>query len=108
MRLLEYYKKNFYKGISLDILGIIFLIFFLNIFITLSSIFFYALILLVILNLVFGILDKKKRIFFNIILLVLALLLFVFILGYFATIIGATISLVYLIVDCVAFFKGMK
>lgn len=111
MNIIELIKSKKMEFVQADILGVIFLIFFLNIFLTLPPALFYVLIILVIGNVVFGVINKKRRIFMNIILLGLALLLFMFLVGYFATILGAAVTLAYLIVDCISFFRkdsGLK
>ncbi len=84
---------------------LIFLIFFLNIFLNIPNIFYYLLILIIIANIVLGTINKKKNLFFNIILLILTPLLFIFLIGYIATIIGAGLSLIYLLVFVL---KGIK
>lgn len=106
MNIIELIKNNKMEFFQVKVLWAIFLIFFLNIFLTLPSIMFYVLIAFIIGNLVLGVINKKKRIFMNIILLGLALLLFVFIAGYFATIIGSAIVLIYLVIDTISFFKN--
>ena len=96
MKIIELIKEEKMKVIQLSVIFFVFLIFFLNVFITLLPIFFYILIILIIGNIVLGILNKKRNIGLNIVLLMLSFLMFVFLIGYFATIIGTIISFIYL------------
>lgn len=105
MKLWDMIKEKKMEFIQMKILAVIFLIFFLNIFLTLPPALFYVLIVFIIGNIVFGVINKKRRIFMNIILLGLAVLLFMFLIGYFATMIGAAVSLAYLIIDIISFLK---
>ena len=97
MKIIELIKEEKMKVIQLGVIFFVFLIFFLNVFITLLPIFFYILIILIIGNIVLGVLNKKRNIGLNIVLLMLSFLMFVFLIGYFATIIGTVISFIYLL-----------
>lgn len=106
MNIIRLIKENKLQFLQICMLKAIFLIFFLNIFFMLPGFLFYALILFVVGNLVLGIINHKKRIVLNIILLGLSFLLFIFLLGYLATILGSLISVIYLIRDYFSFFKN--
>lgn len=99
-------KNQKTKLTQLILRGAIFLIFFFGIFVKVPSFFIYLLFPIIIANIVFGIINKKRGIFINIIFLILTPLLLVFLLGYIITIIGAIISLIHLILFFLWYRKG--
>ena len=92
--------------IQLIIRGIIFVLFFLSIFVALPSFVIYLLLLFVVVNIVFGFINKKINIFPNIVLFGLTLLLLVFLIEYIATILGTIISFLHLLFFFLYYLKG--
>ena len=89
-------QKNKQKILAqLIVAGVIFLLFFIGIFVKVSSLLLYFLLLLIIANLILGFINKRRNIFVSAVFLLLYPLLFVVIIEYLATILGAIISLVY-------------
>ncbi len=86
--------------------GIIFLLFFLSLFVALPSFVIYLLLLFIIVNVVFGFINKKRNIFPNLVLFGLALLLLVFLIEYIATILGTIISFLHLLFFFLYYLKG--
>jgi len=75
------------------IIGVVFILFGLNIFVSLSKVLPYLLIPLIAANMFFLFLNETKGLFANVVLLVLTFLLFLFLIEYIATILGAVVSL---------------
>ena len=86
----------------------IFLLFFLGIFIGLPSFLLYLFLPLIVANLVLGFINEKRSIFVNIIFLLYYLLLFVFVLEYLITILGAIISFIHLLLFGLDYIKNKK
>lgn len=86
--------------------GIIFVLFFLSLFVALPSFVIYLLLLIVIANVVFGFINKKRNIFPNIALFILTLLLLVFLIEYIATILGTIVSFLHLLFFFLYYLKG--
>lgn len=87
-------KPNFFLAQAI-IAALIFVFFLLRLFISVPSVLNflpYILILLIITNIVFLFINKTNGFFVNIALLVLALLLFIFLIEYFASIAGMVLS----------------
>ncbi|HIH52148.1 MAG: hypothetical protein J4472_01305 [DPANN group archaeon] len=101
-KIVEIQKKSF---IQLGAVFLIFLLFFIGFFFELPPWILYFLILTIIFNLVFGILFKKREISFNLFLLIFAIVSFVPLLGYIATILGMLLSFTYALIFGIWFFK---
>jgi len=85
----------------------IFLLFFIGIFAAWGFVK-YLLMLLIIANLVYGFINKKRSIFMNLVLLSLTFWLFIFIIEYLATVIGSVLSLLHVLLFVFRYNKGGK
>jgi len=101
-KIIEVQKKSF---IQLGAVFLIFLLFFIGFFLELPPWILYLLILIIIFNLVWGIWFKKREISFNLFLLIFAVVSFVPLLGYIATILGMFLSFIYALIFGIWFFK---
>ena len=86
--------------------GMIFVLFFLSLFVALPSFVIYLLLLFIVVNIVFGFINKRVNILPNIALFALTLLLFVFLIEYVATILGIAISFLHLLFFILFYLKG--
>jgi len=86
----------------------IFLLFFLGIFIELPSLILYLFLPLIAANIILGFINKKRSIFTNIIFLLYYPLLFIVLIEYLVTILGAIISFVHLLLFSLWYFKEKK
>jgi|TARA_Y100000310_G_C20675815_1_gene812967 hypothetical protein len=82
---------------QLVIRGVIFGLFFLGLIIAVPSFLIYILILAIIANLILGFTNGRKSILTNVSMFIIALLLFVFLIEYVATLIGLIISFIHLL-----------
>lgn len=90
---------------QLILIFLIFLIFAVSFFAELPLFFWYLHIALIVVNLVLGFVNNKKSLFFNLSLLILALVSYVFLIGFLAIVFGIIISFVYLVLFGIKFFK---
>lgn len=99
------FKDTMFVQLSIRIA--IFLLFFIGIFVAWGFVK-YLLIILIIANLVYGFINKKRNIFMNLILLGLTGVLFLFLIEYLATIVGSFFSLLHGGFFALSYYKGEK
>lgn len=94
--------------IHLGIKAGIFLIFFLGVFVEPGYILIYFLMALILANLIYGFINRKRSIIINIILFGLAWTLFIPIFGYLTTLLGTLLSFIHAIIPIVKHYRSKE